>query len=101
MGSPSNKNQKAYRGFLQAKTDLLDASGLPISIYESRRLFDDFLMHAYSARRHFSVDVLSVEQREALVKVAVRYLQAGFADPGICAAICDHEEILRRARQDL
>ena len=94
-----NKTQKAYGDFLRTNTTLFEASGLPISIYESQRLFDDFLMHAYSAARQFSIDQLSAEQWRSLVEVAVRYLRA-FGDPGICGAIGDREQIPRRVRQD-
>jgi hypothetical protein len=78
---------RAYRDFVQANISLFQASGVPISLYESRDLFDDLLMHGYIDHHpdptHFFVGQLSADQRVALVKVMMRYLQSGFPDPGI------------------
>jgi hypothetical protein len=102
MGFHSNKlDRKRWRDFLQANALLLHASGLPISLYESRKLFDDFLMHGYSGSTRFSVNGLSAVQREALVEVVVEYLRSGFADPGMSGLMGGDvgDEILRRAGQ--
>jgi hypothetical protein len=89
--------------FRQANAALLQASGVPASLYESRELFDDLLMHGYIDHHeeptHFSVSRLSRSQVEALVEVAARYLRSGFPDPGISGLMGarTQEEILRRA----
>jgi hypothetical protein len=96
---------RAWRDFLQANAALLQASGVPISLYESRELFDDLLMHGYIDHHddstHFFVGGLSAEQREALVEVAARYLRAGFPNPGIGGFMGGptRAEMLRRTRQ--
>ncbi len=96
------RESRAWRDFLQANAALLQASGIPISLYESRELFDDLLMHGHIDHHedatHFAVDQLSEIQRETLVEVAARYLRAGFPDPGIVDFMGGpkREEIFRR-----
>ncbi len=57
------RESRAYRDFVQANSALFQASGLPISLYESRELFDDLLMHGYIDHHpdptHFNVGQLS------------------------------------------
>lgn len=97
---------RAWRGFLQANAALLQASGVPISLYESRELFDDLLMHGYIDHHEdptrFFVGELSDPQREALVEVVARYLLAGFPDPGIGGFMDGpmRQEIFRRAGRE-
>jgi hypothetical protein len=94
---------RAWSDFRQANAVLLQASGVPASLYESRELFDDLLMHGYidhhEDRTHFFVGQLSQSQMGALVEVAARYLRAGFPDPGIGGLMGarTQEEIRRRA----
>ena len=101
-----SRESRAYRDFVQTNAALFHASGIPISLYESRELFDDLLMHGYIDHHpdptHFVVGQLSAEQRAALVEAAVRYLQAGFPDPGIGGFMGGptRDEILRRVQKD-
>ena len=85
----ATREARAYRDFVQANAALLQASGVPISVYDSRELFDDLLMHGYIDHHpdptHFSVGQLSAGQRKVLAEVVARYLQAGFPDPGLSA----------------
>src|SRR5436305_2904351 len=78
---------RAYRDFVQANAALLRASGVPISLYESRELFDDLLMHGYIDHHpdptHFFVGQLSAEQREALVEDGVTNIRAGSPGPAL------------------
>lgn len=80
------RRSHAWRTFLQANRTLLQESGVPISLRESRELFEDLLMHGcidhHPDPTDFLVGQLSARQREALTQVIVRYLQAGFPDPG-------------------
>lgn len=100
------REARAYRDFVQANATLFQASGVPISLYESRDLFDDLLMHGYidhhSDPTHFFVGRLSAEQRAALVEVVVLYLRAGFPDPGIGGFMGGptRDEVFRRVQQD-
>jgi hypothetical protein len=96
---------RAWQNFRQANAELLRSSGLPLSLYESRDLFDDFLMHGYIDHHedatHFFIGQLSETQKALLVEVIVRYLRAGFPDPGItCFMDAVRDEILRRAGFD-
>ena len=94
---------RAWREFREANAAILQASGVPASLYESRELFDDLLMHGYIDHHedptHFFVGQLSPSQRESLIEVAARYLRAGFPDPGIGGFMGSQieEEIRRRA----
>jgi hypothetical protein len=100
------RESRAWRDFIEANAALLRASGVPFSLYESRAMFDDLLMHGYIDHHEdptrFFVGELSEVQREALVEATVRYLQAGFADPGIGGFMGGRtrEIILRRAGLD-
>jgi hypothetical protein len=90
----------AWRRFLQENAELLQASGVPISIYQSRELFAYFLMHGciypHADSTHFLVGQLSAPQRAALIETTARYLRAGFPDPGLgCGDLC--REMRRRA----
>jgi hypothetical protein len=53
---------RSWRDFIQANAALFQASGVPSSLYESRELFDDLLMHGYidhhSDPTHFFVGQL-------------------------------------------
>jgi hypothetical protein len=96
------RESRAWRSFVQANAGLLQASGLPISLYQSRELFDDLLMHGYIDHHddptRFIVGQLSAGQQEALVEVVVRYLRTGFPDPGIGGFMggAMRDEIFRR-----
>jgi hypothetical protein len=100
------QESRAWQDFLQANAALFHASGVPISVYQSRDLFDDLLMHGYIDHHpdptRFFVSQLSDAQREALVEVAVRYLRAGFADLGIGGfpGGPTRDEIFRRVQQE-
>lgn len=100
------RESRVYREFVQANAVLFQASGVPISLYKSRELFDDLLMHGYIDHHpdptHFFVGQLSAEQREALVEVTVRYLKAGFPDLGIGGFMggSTRDEIVHRVQQD-
>src|SRR6478672_7980184 len=100
------REARAYRDFVQANAAMFQASGVPISLYESRELLDDLLMHGYIDHHpdptHFFIGQLSDGQRAALVEVVVRYLRAGFPDPGIGGFMGGptRDEIFRRVRQD-
>jgi len=100
------QESRAWQEFLQANAALFQASGVPISLHESRDLFDDLLMHGYIDHHpdptRFFVGQLSDAQREALVEVVVRYLRAGFPDPGIGGfpGGPTGDEILGRVRQE-
>lgn len=78
---------RAWRDFLQTHAALLHSSGVPASIYQSRAVFEYLLMHGavdhYADPTRFKVEELSDVERERLVEVVVRYLQAGFGDPGV------------------
>jgi hypothetical protein len=93
---------RSWQDFLKANAGLLQASGVPISIYESQDLFDDLLMHGYIDHHPdpsgFAVGQLSPEQREALTELVARYLRAGFSDPGIGGFLWSiRDEVFRRA----
>src|SRR5256885_1449065 len=81
------QESRAWHDFLDSNAVLLQASGLPGALYQSRELFDDLLMHGYIYHHtdptYFVVGQLSASQQEKLIEVVVRYLQAGFPDPGI------------------
>jgi len=100
------RESRAWQDFLQANAALFQASGVPISLYESRDLFDDLLMHGYIDHHpdptHFFVGELSDAQREALVEVVVGYLRTGFPDPGIVGfpGGPTRDEIFRRVQQE-
>lgn len=100
------RETRAWMYFLEVNASLLQASGVPISLCESREIFDDLLMHGYidhhSDSTHFSIEQLSLQQREVLVDVIVQYLRSGFSDPGIARfkGGPTSEEIIRRAQQD-
>lgn len=102
----ATQTTREYHGFVQANSALFQASGVPISLYQSRELFDDLLMHGYIDHHpdptRFFVGQLSAEQQAALVEVVVLYLRAGFPDPGIGGFLGGHarDEIIRRVQQD-
>ena len=79
-------DERTWRGFVQRHGRLLQASGVPVSIYESREMFDDLLMHGYIDHHEdptrFGVNSLSAEQKSVLTEVVAAYLLAGFSDPG-------------------
>jgi hypothetical protein len=96
------EGSRKWRDFLEGNAAQLQASGVPCSLYASREMFDDLLLRGYIDHHddptHFFVGGLPPDQREALVKVIVNYLQAGFADPGIggfCGPL--REEVYRKA----
>ena len=78
---------RAWREFIQSHEQLLQASGVPANIYQSREMFDDLLMHGHIDHHQdptrFSVGNLSQEQQTLLTEIVAAYLQAGFSDPGI------------------
>jgi hypothetical protein len=91
-----------WQRFLHSNHDALERTGVPLSIYESREMFEDLLMHGYIDHHedlsHFAVRELSEEQRSLLVDVVVAFVRS-FGDPGL--AIFPHEvqeEIRRRVR---
>jgi hypothetical protein len=94
---------KAWRKFREVNAAILQASGVPASIFEPRELFDDLLMHGYIDHHedptHFYVGQLTSSQRETLIEVAACYLRAGFPDPGIGGFMGGQvgQEIRRRA----
>lgn len=95
---------REWRRFLEINRDLLARTGVPYSIYESRDLFDDLLMHGYIDHHldptRFAVDQLGEQQRSLLADAIVRYLRAGFSNPGLGLFGNDiHEEIGRRAAE--
>lgn len=98
---------RAFRDFIQTNIALLQASGVPISLYESMDLFDDLLMHGcidhHPDPTHFTVAQLSEVQQSALIEVVIRYLKAGFPDPGISGLFgsITADEIQRRVQQDV
>lgn len=100
------RDARQWGDFLEQNATLLQATGVPISIYQSRELFDDLLMHGYLNHHddptHFFVGRLSSPQRDALIEVSARYLRAGFPDPGIGGFMGGsvRDEIVRRARLD-
>jgi hypothetical protein len=99
------QESRSYRDFVQANAALLLASGVPISLYESRDLFDDLLMHGHIDHHEdptrFFIGQLSVDQLAALVETVVRYLRAGFPDPGIGGFMGGptRDEVFRRVQQ--
>jgi hypothetical protein len=100
------EKQRSWQNFCQANSNFLQAAGIPPALYESKKNFDVFLMHGYIDLQpeitRFNVDQLSPLQQDLLVEVVVRYLQAGFADPGISGFMGGnmHQEILRRVAGD-
>jgi len=93
---------RRWREFVELNADLFQRSGVPQSIYTSREMFDDLLMHGYIDHHedptHFFVGQLNAEQAECLIEAAARYLRAGFPDPGLALMIPhSREEIYRRA----
>jgi hypothetical protein len=97
------RDVRAWQAFLQANASLLQASGVPLSIYQSRELFDDLLMHGYIDHHedptHFAIGQLSVKQWDALLDAAAQYLRAGFPDPGIGGFMPETEIYLRLLRK--
>jgi hypothetical protein len=93
---------KMWRDFLQTNEKLLQSTGVPISTYGSRKLFDYFLMHGCVHHQldptRFDIKVLSREQLGRLVEAVVQYFRAGFPDPGIAGPlVVFRDEIDRRA----
>jgi hypothetical protein len=88
------RDARRWRTFLDQNRAQLEESALPRHIYESRDFFDDFLMHGcidHHARPYdFSIRQLTKDQALVLREVVVRYLAAGFGDPGL--ALFDSEE---------
>ena len=97
---------RAWHDFLDSNAVLFQGSGVPSSLYRSRELFDDLLMHGYIDHHtdptYFGVGQLSASQQATLIEVVVRYLQAGFPDPGIGGFMGGpiRDEILRRVGFD-
>jgi hypothetical protein len=105
-GKTTARESLAWMYFVEVNSSLLQASGVPISIYKSREMFDDLLMHGWidhhSDPTHFSVEHLSQQQLEVLVEVIVEYLRFGFSDPGIVRFKRGptSKEIIRRAQEE-
>ncbi len=78
---------RKWRQFLAENRDLLITTGVPCSIYESRELFDDLLMHGFLDHHpdptRFAVVDLNSEQKSALAELIARFLRSGFDDPGL------------------
>ncbi|MDG3005582.1 hypothetical protein [Paludisphaera mucosa] len=91
---------RAWQDFLQAHAALLQGSGVPITIYESRDRFDQLLMHGCVDSSldpgRFSVGALTQIQRRKSAEAVSLYLRAGFPNPGISMGPLLVEE-LRRA----
>lgn len=92
---------ETWRRFLRDNQHLVVASGLPVHLLETRRAFDDFLMHGHhhGDPMGFTVEQIDEAQRASLIELVVRYLRCGFGDPGL--ALFDRattEQIRRRAR---
>ncbi|HEV8581234.1 MAG TPA: hypothetical protein VGX68_19385 [Thermoanaerobaculia bacterium] len=91
-----------WRRFLEANRESLDQAGIPGTIYEFRERFDDLLMHGcldhHPDATRFTTDELDERQRALLIEIIVRYLRAGFGNPGLGIFGSDiHNQILRRA----
>jgi len=97
------EENRVWQDFCQANAKQLQDAGIPPALYESKTLFDHFLMHGYIDLQpeitRFSLDHLSPRQRDLLIEVVVLYLKAGFVDPGIGGIMGNvmQQEILRRA----
>lgn len=79
------QDAEKWRLFLRDNHAVLAASGLPVHLTESRRAFDDFLMHGHhhGDPMGFTVGALDGTQRGSLIELVVQYLRHGLGDPGI------------------
>jgi hypothetical protein len=86
--------------FVHRNERSLQATGVPVSIYESHEMFIDFLMHGHIDHHddptRFSVGSLSVEQQSLLADVIASYFLAGFDNPGIAGLMTKIGEEARR-----
>ena len=92
---------RSYREFLQETASIIQASGIPFSLFESREYFDELLMHGYIDHHddltHFFVGKLSDKPKDAFVEAVVRSLRAGFPDPGLgCFISPIRDEVFQR-----
>jgi|SRR4051812_28632765 hypothetical protein len=78
---------RRWKSFLDDNRTQFEASGLPQHVYDTSPVFDDFLMHGYldhhAAPFEFSFDELTTDQVTVVREIVVRYLAAGFGDPGL------------------
>jgi hypothetical protein len=76
-----------WRQFVEQNSARLEASGLPLLIYQSQEMFLDFLIHGYIDHHEdptrFSVMKLSSFELDLLADIIVDYLHSGFPNPSI------------------
>jgi hypothetical protein len=77
---------RTWAQFVQAHQKQLEQTELPTEFYETREMWNDFLMHGYIDHHDdvtgFTIDMMSETARTVLADVVVAYL-AEFGDPGI------------------
>lgn len=79
--------KRRWRRFLDDNRAEFEATGLPQHLYQTRAVFDDFLMHGHldhhAAPFQFSFAELTQDRATAARELVVRYLAAGYQDPGL------------------
>ncbi len=76
---------RAWDTFLADNQETMSASGLPLSVFGGRQQFELFLMHSSIAGASYHLELSALSEREqlAIKELVVRYIAAGFEDPGV------------------
>src|SRR5512138_1966457 len=89
-----------WNQFRRAANALLLDSSAPEWLYASEERFQQFLMHgcidAPDRPLNFSVHTMDAAQKAAFREVVIRYLAAGFGDPGLMLFGSDEDDDIRR-----
>jgi hypothetical protein len=78
---------RRWKQFVEQNSARLEASGLPLLIYQSQEMFDDFLMNGFIDHHEdpsrFSAEQLLDFQLDIVADLIVDYLNFGFGNPGL------------------
>ena len=88
------QERKRWQAFCLLNQDMIESIGLPLSVIETHKRFEDLLMHGYldhhADSTNFSISELNAVQVEKFKVLIDRYFAAGYFDPGLMAV--GHEE---------
>jgi hypothetical protein len=90
---------RRWQAFREENRSLLEDSGLARYVYESDEVFADFLMHGcvdhHPSPYPFDVRELTEAQVPLFREIVIRYLAAGFGDPGMIVFDVAERDALR------
>lgn len=85
--SESAEELRDHKTFCRNNFNLVEATGLPLSLVEDYDAFNYFLMHGAlwnGSPVQITLDGFTQEQRQAYLLLVKKYFQAGFSNPGLC-----------------